>query len=92
VRACLAPEMVSGGRPRRRDRNGGRQGDRTRVGISPLLADVYLHYCFDLRAARWRRHEAAGDMIVVRFADDLVVGFEKEGDARRFLDAMRTRF
>jgi len=43
--------------------------------ISPLLANIYLHYCFDLWAARWRRHEATGDMIVVRYADDLVVGF-----------------
>jgi RNA-directed DNA polymerase len=60
--------------------------------ISPLLANVYLHYCFDLWVARWRRHEATGDMIVVRYADDLVVGVEKEGDALRFLDAMRTRF
>ena len=59
--------------------------------ISPLLANVYLHYCFDLWAKRWRRHEARGDMIVVRYADDLVVGFEKEDDARRFLDAMRDR-
>jgi RNA-directed DNA polymerase len=60
--------------------------------ISPLLANIYLHYCFDLWAARWRRREAAGDMIVVRYADDLVIGFEREDDARRFLDAMRTRF
>jgi RNA-directed DNA polymerase len=60
--------------------------------ISPLLANVYLHYCFDLWVARWRRREATGDMIVVRYADDLVVGFEREDDARRFLDAMRTRF
>src|SRR5215472_15228451 len=60
--------------------------------ISPLLANVYLHYCFDLWAARWRRREATGDMIVVRYADDLVVGFEHEDDARRFLDEMRTRF
>ena len=59
--------------------------------ISPLLANIYLHYCFDLWAARWRRREATGDMIVVRYADDLVVGFEHEDDARRFLDAMRTR-
>ncbi|HYK09804.1 MAG TPA: group II intron reverse transcriptase/maturase [Gemmatimonadales bacterium] len=59
--------------------------------ISPLLANIYLHYCFDLWAARWRRREATGDMIVVRYADDLVVGFEREDDARRFLDAMRTR-
>ena len=59
--------------------------------ISPLLANVYLHYCFDLWAERWRRREAQGDMIVVRYADDLAVGFEHEGDARRFLDAMRER-
>ena len=60
--------------------------------ISPILANIYLHYCFDLWAERWRRQEARGDMIVVRYADDLVVGFEHEGDARRFLDAMRERF
>jgi group II intron reverse transcriptase/maturase len=60
--------------------------------ISPLLANIYLYYCFDLWAARWRRREATGDMIVVRYADDLVAGFEHEDDARRFLDAMRTRF
>src|SRR6201981_2807653 len=59
--------------------------------ISPLLANIYLHYCFDLWAERWRRREAGGDLIVVRYADDLVVGFEHEGDARRFLDAMRDR-
>src|SRR5271156_1480246 len=60
--------------------------------ISPLLANIYLHYVFDLWAARWRRCEATGDMIVVRYADDLVVGFEHEDDARRFLVAMRARF
>jgi RNA-directed DNA polymerase len=59
--------------------------------ISPLLANIYLHYCFDLWAQRWRRQEARGDMIVVRYADDLVIGFEHESDARRFLDAMRDR-
>ena len=59
--------------------------------ISPLLANIYLHYCFDLWAERWRPREAQGDMIVVRYADDLVIGFEREGDARRFLDAMRER-
>jgi RNA-directed DNA polymerase len=59
--------------------------------ISPLLANVYLHYVFDLWAERWRRHEATGDMILVRFADDIVVGFEHEADARRFWDAMRER-
>jgi len=59
---------------------------------SPLLANIYLHYVFDLWAERWRRHQATGDVIVVRYADDLVVGFQHEGDARRFLDAMRARF
>jgi group II intron reverse transcriptase/maturase len=59
---------------------------------SPLLANIYLHYVFDLWAERWRRHEATGDMIVVRYADDMVLGFQYENDARRFLDAMRARF
>ena len=58
---------------------------------SPLLANVYLHYVFDLWAERWRRREATGDMIIVRYADDIVVGFEHETDARRFWDAMRER-
>ena len=60
--------------------------------ISPLLANVYLHYVFDLWAECWRRREASGDMIIVRYADDIVVGFEHETDARRFWDAMRVRF
>jgi RNA-directed DNA polymerase len=59
---------------------------------SPLLANVYLHYVFDLWAQQWRRREANGNMIVVRYADDIVAGFEHEADARRFWDAMRTRF
>jgi len=59
--------------------------------ISPLLANIYLHYAFDLWANRWRQREATGDMIILRYADDTVVGFEQETDARRFLDMMRTR-
>ena len=59
--------------------------------ISPLLANVYLHYAFDLWAQRWRQREATGDMIIVRYADDIVVGFQHEHDARRFWDAMRDR-
>ena len=58
---------------------------------SPLLANIYLHYVFDLWADRWRRREATGDMIIVRYADDIVVGFEREADAQRFWDAMRDR-
>jgi group II intron reverse transcriptase/maturase len=59
--------------------------------ISPLLANIYLHYVLDLWAERWRRHAATGDMIFVRYADDFIVGFQHESDARRFLDAMRER-
>ena len=59
--------------------------------ISPLLANIYLHYTLDLWALRWRRREARGDMIFVRYADDFIVGFQHESDARRFLDEMRER-
>ncbi|MFC0691869.1 group II intron reverse transcriptase/maturase [Paraburkholderia humisilvae] len=58
---------------------------------SPLFANVYLHYVFDLWANRWRRREAKGKVIIVRYADDIVAGFEHEADARRFRDAMRLR-
>ena len=59
--------------------------------ISPLLANIYLHYSLDLWAVRWRRREATGDTIIVRYADDFIIGFEHESDARRFLDEMRER-
>jgi group II intron reverse transcriptase/maturase len=59
--------------------------------ISPLLSNVYLHYVYDLWAERWRRREATGDMIMVRYADDIIVGFQHESDARRFWNAMRDR-
>ena len=59
--------------------------------ISPLLANIYLHYALDLWAMRWRRREATGDMIFVRYADDFIVGFQHQHDARRFLDEMRER-
>ena len=59
--------------------------------ISPLLANIYLHYALDLWAERWRRRAATGDMIIVRYADDFIVGFQHEADARRFLDQMRER-
>ena len=59
--------------------------------ISPLLANIYLHYVFDLWAERWRRREATGDMIMVRYADDLIVGFQHEVDAQRFREMLRER-
>jgi group II intron reverse transcriptase/maturase len=60
--------------------------------ISPLLANVYLHYVFDLWVQRWRRKQARGDMVVVRFADDFVVGFEHREEAEKFLAELRQRF
>jgi len=59
--------------------------------ISPLLANVYLHYVFDLWTHRWRQRDAKGDVIVVRYADDSIVGFEFLEDARTFLDRLRVR-
>jgi RNA-directed DNA polymerase len=60
--------------------------------ISPLLANLYLHYVFDLWVQRWRQTQAAGDVVVVRFADDLVVGFQYRHEAERFLAELRARF
>lgn len=59
--------------------------------ISPLLANVYLHYVFDLWIEAWRKKVARGDIIVVRYADDLVVGFESRAEAERFLEEFRER-
>ncbi len=53
--------------------------------ISPLLANIYLHYVFDLWVEAWRKKAAQGEVVVVRYADDLVVGFERRTDAERFL-------
>ena len=60
--------------------------------VSPMLANVYLHYVFDLWVKRWRNRQAAGDVIVVRFCDDVVVGFQYQQDAEGFLEALRKRF
>jgi group II intron reverse transcriptase/maturase len=62
------------------------------ASVSPLLANVYLHYVFDLWANWWRRRYARGDVIIVRFADDFTVGFEYQEDAQRFLRDLRERF
>jgi len=59
--------------------------------ISPLLANIYLHYALDLWVERWRRREATGDMIIVRYADDFIIGLQHESDAQRLLDEMRKR-
>ncbi len=60
--------------------------------VSPLIANVYLHYCFDLWADVWRRKVAKGDVIIVRYADDLALGFQYRADATRFLEDLKERF
>ena len=60
--------------------------------ISPLLSNLYLHYVFDLWAQRWRQKQAHGEVIVVRFADDFVAGFQHRHEAERFLAELRERF
>src|SRR3989442_383630 len=59
--------------------------------VSPLIANVYLHYVFDLWADIWRKKVAKGDVIVLRYADDLVVGFQHRTEAERFLKEFRER-
>ena len=59
--------------------------------ISPLMANVYLHYVFDLWVEAWRKKVASGEVVVVRYADDLVVGFQHVNDAERFLKEFRER-
>jgi hypothetical protein len=72
------------------------EGKRTRAAegtpqggsASPLLANLYLHYVFDLWVRAWRQKQARGDVIVVRFADDIVLGFQAKSDAERFWAAL----
>jgi len=61
------------------------------AGISPLLANIFLHYILDLWAHQWRRRHARGRVSIVRYADDFVMGFEKEADAREMLIALKER-
>jgi RNA-directed DNA polymerase len=75
-------------------------GKRIRVEVgtpqggsaSPLLANIYLHYVFDLWAQNWRRKQARGDIVLVRFADDVVVGFQHQAEAERFRAELEERF
>jgi RNA-directed DNA polymerase len=62
------------------------------ASVSPLLSNVFLHYAFDLWADQWRRRNSRGDVVLVRFADDYVAGFERREDAERFLADLRGRF
>ena len=60
-------------------------------GISPILANVFLHYVVDLWVHHWRRHHAAGQIIVCRYADDLAIGCQQEVDGKQLLAALRDR-
>jgi len=60
--------------------------------ISPLLANIYLHYVFDLWINQWRKKQAAGEVIVVRYADDFIIGFQSKTEAERCLAELRERF
>jgi len=59
--------------------------------ISPVLANLYLHYVLDLWVDAWRKKKATGDVIIVRYADDAVLGFQQQHDAEQFLEQLRER-
>jgi hypothetical protein len=59
--------------------------------VSPLLANIYLHYALDLWVHQWRKRTARGEVVVVRYADDFVVGFEHEEDGKKFHEDLRER-
>ena len=69
-----------------------KEGTAQGAVISPLLANIYLHYAFDLWAHKWRRHEAGGTVVIVRYADDIIVGFEHKADAEQFRKEVEERF
>jgi len=87
IQKWLRAGVLEDGRRTRSDRGTVQGGS-----ISPLLANLYLHYVFDLWVQRWRTKQAHGDVIVVRFADDFVVGFQHRQDAERFLAELRERY
>jgi len=86
IQKWLNAGVVEGGR-----RSETEWGTPQGATISPLLANVYLHYAFDLWADRWRKRNARGNMVIVRFADDVVVGFQHRSDAVRFREDLRER-
>jgi len=87
IQKWLRAGVLEGGR-RMRSEVGTVQGG----SISPLLANIYLHYVFDLWTQRWRKERARGDVIVVRYADDFVLGFEHRREAEQFLEDLKQRF
>src|SRR5262249_34866822 len=67
------------------------EGSPQGASVSPLLANIYLHYVLDQWVQWWRRKHARGDVIIVRFADDFTAGFEHLGDAKQFMRDLRER-
>jgi RNA-directed DNA polymerase len=67
------------------------QGTPQGGSISPLLANIYLHYVFDLWANNWRNRKASGDIVMIRYADDMVLGFQHKHEAMRFLKELKDR-
>jgi hypothetical protein len=59
--------------------------------VSPILANVYLHYALDLWVHRWRQEKASSDVIVIRYADDFIAGFQHEGEAKAFRQDLQER-
>ncbi len=68
-----------------------KEGSPQGAVISPVLANLYLHYVLDLWVEAWRKKQARGDVIVVRYADDAVLGFEHRDEAERFLEQLQER-
>jgi len=89
--ASLDPEMAQAGVSEDDVWSKSEAGTAQGAVASPLLANVYLHYLFDLWVQHWRTRHATGEMIVVRYADDIVAGFELRADAERFLIEWKDR-
>ncbi len=87
VKKWLNAGVLEDGKRTRQD-----EGTPQGASISPLLANIYLHYVFDLWARQWRRRRARGEIVIVRWADDFIVGFQEKSDAERFLKELRERF
>ncbi|MBC7609324.1 MAG: group II intron reverse transcriptase/maturase [Polaromonas sp.] len=86
IRKWLKAGVIEDGR-----REGASKGTPQGAVISPLLANIYLHCTLDLWTQQWRGRHARGKVTIVRYADDSVIGFEKENDARRYMAAMQER-
>jgi group II intron reverse transcriptase/maturase len=86
VKKWLKAGVLEDGQWRRND-----EGTPQGGSVSPLLANIYLHYALDLWVQQWRKKQAEGDVIIVRFADDFVVGFEHKHEADRFHEALKAR-